>query len=327
MNWKSIAAFVAGLAVLAALAMYAGAGSVARAFATLGISGLLIIVLVHLPVEALMGWAWWMIGRDLPGAARRKFISARFVRDAAAETLPFSQLGGFVLGVRALHLGRVGAIGGAVSMSVDLVMELWSKLVYFVVGLLALLALVPGIRLWNSLFIAFAVSAIVFAAPFVLRGRLRRWLEASSLAVARRWPSLGAQEDAKSFFDRLFADRTRLVSGFVIHLVCWFLGAFEAWVVFHLMGLPVTGPEALTIDSLAMGLRTFAFLVPAAAGIQEGSYVLVCALFAISPASAIAVSLARRARDLVLGVPILAIWQLAEAQTAAVKGGDPLREG
>lgn len=314
MKWGSLIAFMVGLGVLAALMVYAGASGIVRAFATLGFIGLVVIAILHLPVVSLMGWAWWTIGRDLSGAAPRKFVWARFVRDAAAETLPFSQLGGFVLGIRALQLRQVGAIGGALSMSVDLVMELWAKLPYFVLGLLTLLALAPGIRLWGSLGLVFGVSVVLFAIPYFLRGRLTRWLEISALKIASRWPNLGSHDDARTFFDRLFAEPSRLVKGFATHLLCWCLGAGETWVVFHLMALRITALQALTIDSLTMGLRTFGFLVPAAAGVQEGSYVLVCAIFGIAPASAVAVSLVRRARDFILGIPVLAIWQFTEQQ-------------
>jgi uncharacterized membrane protein YesL len=41
--------------------------------------------------------------------------------------------------------------------------------------------------------------------------------------------------------------------------------------------------------------------------VQEASYVLACAVFGIAPATAVAASLARRARDLTLGAAVLAI--------------------
>jgi len=78
--------------------------------------------------------------------------------------------------------------------------------------------------------------------------------------------------------------------------------------------------QAIVVDSLANGLRTFAFFIPSAAGAQEGAYVLICALFGISPAAAVALSLARRGRDLVLAIPGLAAWQLLEARHATRTG-------
>jgi glycosyltransferase 2 family protein len=311
-----IIAFLLGAGILVALTVYAGAGAVMRAIEALRFTGLFLIALLHLPVVGLLGLAWWQIGRDLPGASRRKFAWARLVRDAAAEVLPFSQIGGFVLGVRALHLSGVRALRGALSMSVDLVMELWAKLPYFLTGLVALLALAPNSHLTRVLPLALALTALVVAVPILFRSRLRQALEASAVAIQKRWPNLDAGDETKAFFDRIFAERSRLFAAFAIHFACWTIGAIEAWVIFALMRVPVSPVQALVIDSLVMGLRTFGFLVPAAAGVQEASYVLVCALFGLQPATAIAVSLIRRARDLLIGVPTLAAWQYFETQAA-----------
>ena len=49
-------------------------------------------------------------------------------------------------------------------------------------------------------------------------------------------------------------------------------------------------------------------------GVQEGGYVLLCGLFGLSPAAALAFSLARRARDLLLALPVLPSWQWAEGR-------------
>ena len=69
----------------------------------------------------------------------------------------------------------------------------------------------------------------------------------------------------------------------------------------------MSAARALVLDSVVAGLRTFVFMVPAAAGVQEASYVLACAVFGMSPAAAVAGSLARRARDLALGAATLGL--------------------
>jgi glycosyltransferase 2 family protein len=142
-NWRAAVGLALGAAVLAATLIYAGAGAVMRTLEGLRVAGLLIIVIVHLPIIAFMGIAWRLATGSAPPASLQKFVWARAVRDAAAETLPFSQLGGFVLGVRALHLTGPSALRGILSMSVDLVVELAAKLPYAVAGVLALLALAP----------------------------------------------------------------------------------------------------------------------------------------------------------------------------------------
>jgi hypothetical protein len=56
--------------------------------------------------------------------------------------------------------------------------------------------------------------------------------------------------------------------------------------------------------------------VPAAAGVQEASYMLAAAVFGIPPGAAIAASFARRARDLVLGVGTLGIAAVGDTNFA-----------
>ncbi|EQD70715.1 conserved hypothetical protein, membrane, partial [mine drainage metagenome] len=92
-----------------------------------------------------------------------------------------------------------------------------------------------------------------------------------------------------------------------LHLFCWLFGAGELWLVFTLLHRPASLPQALVIDSTVVTLRTFGFMVPAAVGVQEGSYILVCAVLGFSPVTAVAASLARRARDLTLGSVTLGI--------------------
>ncbi len=67
--------------------------------------------------------------------------------------------------------------------------------------------------------------------------------------------------------------------------------------------------EALVIESLGQTVRNAAFVVPGGLGVQEGGFVLICALFGIPPEQAIALSLIRRVRDIILGVPGLVAWR------------------
>jgi hypothetical protein len=70
--------------------------------------------------------------------------------------------------------------------------------------------------------------------------------------------------------------------------------------------------EVLVIESLLYAIRTFAFAIPNAVGVQEGAYILVGTAFGLTPEMALALSLLKRARDLAIGLPALGIWQIAE---------------
>ena len=76
------------------------------------------------------------------------------------------------------------------------------------------------------------------------------------------------------------------------------VGAGEAYVGLYFMGHAIAWSDALILESIAFALRTAAFVVPARLGIQEGGYILLGAMFGLSPEVALALSLVEaRARD------------------------------
>ena len=68
----------------------------------------------------------------------------------------------------------------------------------------------------------------------------------------------------------------------------------------------------LVIESLLYAIRTAAFAVPQGVGVQEGAYVLLGAGFGLTPEMSLALSLLKRARDLTIGLPAIAVWQAIE---------------
>lgn len=308
---KRAALFALGCAALLVLLLWIGGPTVLQSLGALGVTGLLLAALLHLPVLALMGWAWAFAAGE--GRAPRAFLVARFVRDAGAEALPLSQLGGFAMGLRMLHLGGRDSIKTGTALFGDLVMEFASKLPYTVAGLLALAVLVPGAEGLAAMTLVVAGLIAAVAAAIALRHRFRALLQGAATRMLQGWTSAATVENAQ---DAIAAGLTvpRLGPSFVLHLLCWFIGAAETYVIFALLGHPVSFAAALVIDSLANAVRTFGFFVPAAAGVQEGAYIGVSALLGLPPGPAMAFSLARRARDLVLAAPALIWWQAAEAR-------------
>lgn len=308
-------AFIAGAIGLTVLIVHAGADAVGRALAALGWGGIGVLALLHGPVVVLLGLGWWYIGRDA-SAPPWKFVWARLVRDAAADVLPFSQVGGFVIGARALTLMGLRVLPAGVSMLVDLVVEFSAKLPYMVVGLFLLLSVKTGSALLRPALFGLALTAAGLMLLAAFRAHIKEILVRAAMALGGRWPGLGLDTDAgmQAVIGRVFAQDGRMLLSFLSHFAGEMLGALETWVMFRLIGVPITGIEALLIDSLSSGLRTFGFLVPAALGVQEAVYVLACGTVGIPPAIAIAFSLARRARDFAIGIPGLAVWQLVEGR-------------
>lgn len=82
-------------------------------------------------------------------------------------------------------------------------------------------------------------------------------------------------------------------------------------------GHPVDLTEVVVIEALGQAIKAAAFLVPSGLGVQEGGLVLVCGLFGIDGGTALALSLAKRVPDVVLGLPALLVWQNLEARRSS----------
>jgi hypothetical protein len=61
-------------------------------------------------------------------------------------------------------------------------------------------------------------------------------------------------------------------------------------------------------------VRSAGFFIPASLGVQEGGYLVFGMLFGLSPEVALALSLVRRVRQLLVGVPALFAWQYYEGR-------------
>ncbi len=313
MKRTRLLALALGVTALGAAVLYAGGAAVEQAVLRVGITGLLIVALIHLPVIALTGSAWWLLGADLPRASPWKFIWARYVREGTAEVLPFSQLGGIVAGARSLTLTGLPSVPVAATLLADLLIEQAAKLPYLLAGvvLLVLAGRAAPLRLLGAALVPLGMLALLVGPG---RTRLVALLARGIEALAHRWPALEAARTA-SLEPGLRWNR-RTAAAFATHTVAWALGALETWVVCRLMGLTVSPVQALIIDSLFSALRTFGFAVPAALGVQEAGYVVACALVGVPAAPAVALSLVRRVRELLVGAPALGLWQAVEGGRA-----------
>jgi uncharacterized membrane protein YbhN (UPF0104 family) len=105
-----------------------------------------------------------------------------------------------------------------------------------------------------------------------------------------------------------------LFRAFSLHLIAWALGTLETWAVLWALGLQPDFSTALVIESLGMAARSAGFVVPGALGVQEAGFILVCGLFQIHADLAIALSMAKRVRELSVGIPGLVAWQWSEGK-------------
>lgn len=84
--------------------------------------------------------------------------------------------------------------------------------------------------------------------------------------------------------------------------------AGEVYLIFYLMGHPIDYTEAMILESLGQTIRMAAFLIPGGLGAQEGTLTLIGTSLGIPASHGLALSLARRVRELMVGLPALGLW-------------------
>src|SRR5712691_5232158 len=297
---------IAGVAAMAALVGYFGAGAVMRSLLAVGGIGFAAVCAIHLTLIALMGLAWRAL---LPGAPSGMVMWARLVRDSGSEALPLSQVGGYVLGARALALAGVPGTLAAASTIVDVTLEFVAQLAYTALGLAWFVRLQPETQATVPVLLGLAVAASAAAAFVLVQRRGYDCVDRIAQAIGRGWADRRAAGAAAlhTALAAIYRRRGGLWTSFLLHLACWIASAGEVWLALRLAGEPLPWGAVLAIESLLYAIRT------AAVGVQEGAYLLLGAAFGLTPEMALALSLLKRARDLVIGLPAIGVWQAIES--------------
>lgn len=309
----SVATLAAGLFVATAVIGYFDLGAVLAALRPIGVAGFLIVVLSQLALGLPLGLAWWTVAPRQPLRRIGTFVWSSLAAEAAANILPFSQLGGVAVASRVAVLGGVGASVALGSNIVDITVELAAQLVWTVAGV-ALLA--HQAHPATGSLLTLALYGLTFAAV-LLAGLVaaQRWGLPIVTFVGRRLASGTSGMVAASRVVRALYQRPRrLALGFALHLTAWFATALCSWLILGFIGRPLPLLSVFALESLLFAVRNVAFMVPGALGVQEGAYAILGPVFGLPPEAALALSLLKRARDLAIGVPVLLIWQAAEVR-------------
>ena len=310
--WPVLAG-VTGIAAMVALVGFFGAGAVSQSLLAIGGVGFAAICGIHLLLIGVMGLAWRAL---LPGAPALKVMWARLVRDSGSEALPLSQVGGYVLGARALALAGVSGTVATASTIVDVTLEFVAQLAYTALGLVWLVQLQPDTAAAAPILLGLAVAALAASAFILAQRRGLVVFDRIARALGREWVERSAAGAAAlhAALADIYRGRGRLVVSCAIHLACWIASGGEVWLALRIAGEPLSFAAVLVIESLLYAIRTIAFAVPQAVGVQEGAYLLLGAGFGLTPEMALALSLLKRGRDLAIGLPAIAVWQAIEGK-------------
>ncbi|MBW4036710.1 MAG: TIGR00374 family protein [Proteobacteria bacterium] len=322
-GWPAAFALL-GLVLFTATIAWLGWGGVLRAIDRVSLVGFAVYFAVQLVVIAGLAGAWRLLLDRAQGGRYWLLYYGRMVRDSAGEFLPFSHVGGFVLGGRAIALGGVNVAAATASTLADITVEFLAELVFIATGVVLLARLAPGSDLLVPVAGGLGV-AVLGAAGFLLvqrgGGRVFRGL---AMRIAGRSADGAAVrlERLQVAIDAIYARPGRIFAAGLLHLVCWFAAGVTSYVAFHALGTAISLVDALTIEALLHAILAAGFFVPGRIGVQEAAYSLLGTIFGIPPDIALSVSLLRRARDVIIAVPVLLVWQGIEARRLHLAGTD-----
>jgi len=308
--------FSAGLLLLIGVLVSQGLRPVLATLATAG-WGLLLVALFHLLPLWLDGAAIRVLFDE--GAVRhpwRDALLARWVGESANSLMPLGQVAGPVVMTR--HLSRRGMAtqGAAAAITVSTTLQALGQFVFGLigVGLLALPARLESASVrqaHHTVIVATVTASIVLAIILVsfylvqrrglFGGTVRRL---ARLARRREWFALVSRADAiDAAVEGTYRRGGHAAASFALSLAGWLIGSGEVYLALRLLGSPVGWLDALLLESLGQAIRGAAFAIPGALGVQEGGYLLLAPFAGLAPDAALALSFAKRARELLLGVP------------------------
>jgi putative membrane protein len=318
---KVIASFAGliGLLLAVILVVITGSGDILRVLEIAG-WGLFWLGPLHIVPVLLDALAYRTLLRIQPAAPSLRYVFwVSAVREAVNNLLPVARVGGELVGVRLLHKRDVPiAVGGACAI---LLLTLTAAGLYLLTlaGLGLLLSNIPGTHIAGPVGVVLLamlpgmILMVVVERHGNIFSRLDRIIEiiTGGHKLLARWvrpEELDAE--IRRFYSRL---RVLFMAG-LWKFLSLAAEAAEVWVILYLLGHPVAVWQAIVMETMSLAVRGAAFIVPAGVGVQEGGFILIGQLIGVPAEFAIAVSLAKRFRELLFGVPSIVSWQWAEGR-------------
>jgi putative membrane protein len=310
-------ALILGLGVMILLIAREGAQAILSLLSRAGWVLFLLVPLHALPLLLdVLGWRALIAGRSRLTALF--FIAC--IREAVNRLLPLGSVGGELVGIRLLAQQGFDGTMAAASVIVELAVTLATQYLFVVLGVVCLLRLTDAMRLSGGLLLGLCASLLLLALFIALLrngaifGRMER--------VAQRLLGLNTQASSVLFqgsrldaaIRELFAAHGRLARTLLWQFAGLVVGCAETWLALRWLGHPVGFAAALALESLTQAARHLFFLVPAGLGVQEAGLIGVGHVLGIGTDVAIALSLAKRMREILFGLPALAAWQWIEGR-------------
>jgi len=311
-----IALGLAGLALATALIAYQGFAVVFAALASAGF-GLLWASLFHFVPLIVNARAWQFLLARRRRPSLGHFALATWLRESVNGLLPVARIGGEFVAVRYMIRRGLRTAPVVASVVVDMTLCVASQFAYTMIGL-GLLVRYTGDFATASTIALGLVGVVPLVGIFVFVQRYGLFALLAGLIHRLFGDRFAWFVGGATTLDRavrvIYRRPRRLLVCTLWQFAAWIVAAGEIWLALRFLRHPVSIADALLIDAVTHAASTAAFIVPGALGVQEGAFMIVGNLLGLSPEISLAVALTRRARDLLLFIPGLLVWQIQEGR-------------
>jgi uncharacterized protein (TIRG00374 family) len=281
-----------------------GPAQVWQVIAGLGMSAPLVLIpyFVVYIVDCL-AWSQTLLSRNASFLTRFRI---RWAGESVNNLVPTAYVGGEAAKVMLLRPYGISAHDGTVAAVVSKTAQTVAQLL-FIIGASAVLFQFahnePKLRLaiLVLLIVGIAAVALLFWAQKI--GFFRMFCAVAG-ALPFRSPRIESHKPKLLALDQTIfgfyrEHPGRFYRSTALYLCGWTLDTVEIYLVAHLLGVPITWPQALVVEAFTGVAKVLGMWLPGSVGVQESGIILMGKLVGLPDAFVAAYALIRRARELV----------------------------
>jgi putative membrane protein len=306
-----------GAALFTVLLVRQGTMSVGAAVATAG-WGIAAVAAYHVVPIFFDAISWWVL---FPAGERPRWQNLfwmRWIGESISNLVPSAAVGGDIVRARLVAITGTRLALSAATVIVDVTLGIVTQIIFTLLGLI-LLVRATGKTGFVGPTIIGSLIGVAAAAGFYVAQRLGMFRFVSvivtRLVKSPEWSTLvQSGETLDQTVRAIYARRSGVLGCCAWTIVSLISSAGEIWIALLALGAHATFTNALILQSMAMTVKSAAFPVPGALGVQESGYLIVGNVLGIPGETAFAISLIARFRDLAVGLPALVMWQVIEGR-------------
>lgn len=295
-----------------------GWGSLEQYFHQVGYPGLLVFLPYGI-MNFLTSLAWRLLLVDSAASISvGKLFWLRLGGESLNQLTPTASLGGEPFKAIRLKDNGVPWQEATASLIIHKGLMVMSLVLYIFLSLTLVPFVVPdgGVRFGALLSCAAVLTGAALAfvilqhrnpCMLMIRG-LERWGRCPAFLKAREAELAGLDAAMAGFYKQ---NPGKGILAFLLLFLAWLVQGAEVYLIFHLLGQPVTWQIALCLDALAMIFTALGFMIPVQLGVQDGGNVLLTLGFRLGAAVGLAFSIMRRIREafwLLVGL-VVVTWE------------------